>query len=239
MMSSNNQATVIMSGGMDSATLAYYYKEKGLDLHLVGFNFGQRHSKKLLSLELIAKTLGASWQVINLQRLANNLSHSLITNIDEVVYGHDAKAVRPEIVVPNRNMIMLAIAGGIAVANGSRILAIGVHAGDHFINPDCRPDFIEYLDNALIAGNQGRAVFGFHLDAPFVYTTKADVAKIGSALQVPFELTWSCDKNGKLHCGLCPNCEQRIAAFAEGGVADPTTYKTALQSFSKEIVKAT
>lgn len=236
-MSSNNQATVIMSGGVDSATLAYYYQEKGLELSLVGFNFGQRDAKKLLSLELIAKALGVSWQVVDLQSLKKVLSHSLITHPEEVVYDSDAKEVKPEIVVPNRNMIMLAIAGGIAVANGSRILATGVHLGDNAENPDSRPDFIMFLDNALIAGNQGRGTFGFHLDAPFTYITKADVVKIGDTLQVPFELTWSCDKNGELHCGICSKCMQRIEAFAEAGVVDSTTYENAKQSDSKEIVK--
>lgn len=236
-MSSNSQVTVVMSGGMDSATLAYYYKEKGLELHLVGFNFGQRHAKKLLSLELLAKALGASWQVVDLQSLKNVLSHSLTTHLDEVVYGPDAKEVRPEVVVPNRNMIMIAIAGGIAVANGSRIVATGVHLGDHAENPDSRPDFIMFLDNALIAGNQGRGIFGFHLDAPFTYISKADVVKIGDALQVPYELTWSCEKNGNLHCGLCLQCVQRIAAFASSGVPDQTPYRSAARPVSEEKIK--
>lgn len=233
----SSKATLIVSGGMDSATLAYYYKEKGYELHLVGFNYGQRHSKELLSLELIAKSVEASWQVIDLTHLRDDLSSSLTNDAIEIPDGHYAEETMRVTVVPNRNMIMLAIAGGIAVANGSRVLATGVHAGDHFIYPDCRPEFIEYLDNALIAGNEGHATFGFHLDAPFVFITKADIAKIGAELNVPYQLTWSCYKGGEVHCGRCGTCVERIEAFIDAEVADPTVYEDGIEFALEEIAK--
>lgn len=231
------KATLIVSGGMDSATLAYYYKDNGYDLHLVGFNYGQRHSKELLSLELIAKSLEASWQVVDLTHLKNDLTSSLTNDAIEVPDGHYAEESMRVTVVPNRNMIMLAIAGGIAVANGSRVLATGVHAGDHFIYPDCRPEFIGHLDDALIAGNDGHAVFGFHLEAPFVYINKAAIAQIGDQLKVPFALTWSCYKGGDVHCGRCGTCVERIEAFMDSAVADPTEYENGIEFALEEIAK--
>jgi 7-cyano-7-deazaguanine synthase len=233
----NEKATLIVSGGMDSATLAYYYKNKGFDLHLVGFNYGQRHSKELLSLEMIAKSLEASWQVVDLTHLKDDLSSSLTNDDIEVPDGHYAEETMRVTVVPNRNMIMLAIAGGIAVANGSRLLGTGVHAGDHFIYPDCRPEFIEFLDNALIAGTEGHSVFGFHLEAPFVYINKAAIAKLGGELGVPYGLTWSCYKGGDKHCGRCGTCVERIEAFIDGEVTDPTEYEDGIEFALEEIAK--
>jgi 7-cyano-7-deazaguanine synthase len=234
----NDKATLIVSGGMDSATLAYYYDNKGFDVHLVGFNYGQRHSKELLSLELIAKDLGATWQIVDLSNLRDALTGSSLTSDDvEVPDGHYAEETMRATVVPNRNMIMIAIASGIAVANGSRLVATGVHAGDHFIYPDCRPDFIEYLDNALIEGTQGHAAFGFHLEAPFVHISKAQIAEIGKELNVPYELTWSCYKGGDLHCARCGTCVERIEAFINAGMPDPTKYAESIEFALEEIEK--
>lgn len=219
------KATLIVSGGMDSATLAYYYASQGYKLHLVGFNYGQRHSKELLSLEAIAKSLECSWQIVDLTKLKEALSGSSLTS-DEVVVpdGHYAEETMRITVVPNRNAIMLSIAAGIAVANGSDFVATGVHAGDHFIYPDCRPEFIEAIDKAFQLGTQGHAKEGFRVEAPFVKIYKENIAEIGMELGVPYELTWSCYKGGEKHCARCGTCVERIEAFINAGADDPTEY---------------
>lgn len=230
------KATLIVSGGMDSATLAYYYAEKGYDLHLVGFNYGQRHSKELLSLELIAKSLEASWQIVDLSVLKTALAGSSLTSDDVAVPdGHYAEETMRITVVPNRNAIMLAIAAGIAVSNGSDFVATGVHAGDHYIYPDCRPHFIDAISKAFIIGTEGHAKEGFSVQAPFVEITKAQIAEIGLTLGVPYELTWSCYKGGDKHCGRCGTCVERIEAFIDAGGEDPTEYADGIEFALEEI----
>lgn len=219
------KATLIVSGGMDSATLAYRYAALGYDLHLVGFNYGQRHVKELESHVAIAEALGADHQVVDLSVLKTALAGAALTSDDvEVPDGHYTKETMRITVVPNRNAIMLAIATGIAVANGSDLVATGVHSGDHFIYPDCRPEFIEAINEAFILGTEGHAADGFHVEAPFVHISKADIAEMGSELGVPYELTWSCYKGGEIHCGRCGTCVERIEAFRLAGVKDPTEY---------------
>ena len=232
------KATLIVSGGMDSATLAYVYKDKGYDLHLVGFDYGQRHVKELQSLEKVANALNASWQVVDLSHLKDSLAGSSLTSDDvQVPDGHYAEETMRVTVVPNRNAIMLAIAAGIAVVNQSEVLATGVHAGDHFIYPDCRPDFVEAIGKAFEIGTEGHAIDGFHLEAPFVNITKANIAEIGSKLSVPYEITWSCYKGGEVHCGRCGTCVERIEAFIDANAEDPTAYADGIEFALEEIAK--
>lgn len=219
------KAVLIASGGMDSATLAYHYKSLGYDLHLVGFNYGQRHKKELDYLQKLANLLDAKCEVVDLSVLKKHLHGSSLTSDDVVVPdGHYAEETMRITVVPNRNLIMLSIASGIAVAEGADLVATGVHAGDHFIYPDCRPTFIEFARKAIQAGTEGHSVEGFTLEAPFVSYTKAEIAHLGNQLGVPYEMTWSCYKGGDIHCGTCGTCYERQEAFMDAGVEDPTEY---------------
>lgn len=223
---------------MDSATLAYFYAEQGYELHLVGFDYGQRHSKELKSLEAIANSLECSWQVVDLKTLKEALAGSSLTSDDvQVPDGHYAEETMRITVVPNRNAIMLAIATGIAVANGSDLVGTGVHAGDHYIYPDCRPEFIQEINRAFILGTEGHAKEGFSLQAPFVYSTKAEICEVGMGLGVPYELTWSCYKGGEKHCGRCGTCVERIEAFINAGADDPTEYAEGIEFALEEIKK--
>jgi 7-cyano-7-deazaguanine synthase len=140
-------------------------------------------------------------------------------------------------VVPNRNAIMLSIATGVAVAENADLVATGVHGGDHYIYPDCRPDFFYPLNEAFIAGTAGHAVNGFHLEAPFINIDKTEIAKLGAKLNVPYELTWSCYKGGNTHCGRCGTCVERIEAFTDAGVNDPTVYTDGIGFALAEIRK--
>lgn len=232
------KATLVTSGGMDSATMAYYYKSRGYDLHLVGFNYGQRHSKELESLHKIAEQLKALVTIIDLTQIKYLIGTSSLTSGDiEVPDGHYAEETMRITVVPNRNAMMLSIATAIGVAEKAEVVATGVHAGDHFIYPDCRPDFFNPLSEAFVKGNEGHAVDGFHLEAPFIDKTKADIAKLGDDLGVPYELTWSCYKGGDLHCGRCGTCVERIEAFINAGVTDPTEYEDGIDFALAEIAK--
>ncbi len=219
-----SKAVIVASGGMDSATLAWHYASKGFDVSLVGFDYGQRHSKELEALESIASKLGGISRVITLD-LSKHLHGSALTSESvEVPDGHYAMETMKATVVPNRNAIMLAIAAGVAVADKAEVVATGVHAGDHFIYPDCRPEFFVPFAEAIKNANKGFAVEGFRLEAPFITWSKADIAKHGSEIGVDYAITWSCYKGEEIHCGRCGTCVERIEAFILAGVQDPTQY---------------
>lgn len=217
------KAILIASGGMDSATLAWRYAQTH-EVELVGFDYGQRHRKELESLSKIAKELDAQHRVITLP--GRELLHgSALTSEDvEIPDGHYAQDTMKATVVPNRNAIMLAIATGIAVAEGAEVVATGVHAGDHFIYPDCRPSFFKPFATSMQKANEGFTVDGFRLEAPFIEWSKANIASHGQSLGVKYELTWSCYKGGDIHCGKCGTCVERAEAFHIAGVPDPTEY---------------
>lgn len=215
----------VCSGGMDSVTLAYFIDGLGLDQQLVSFDYGQRHRKELHFAARAGRALDVEHTVVDLSGLALLLSGSALT--DEAVpvpLGHYAADSMRATVVPNRNAIMISVATGIAVARGLGAVALGMHAGDHPIYPDCRPGFVEIIDLAMRTATEGFAAPGFAVVAPFVEMSKADIAAAGAALGVPYADTWSCYQGGELHCGACGTCTERREAFALAGVEDPTTY---------------
>ncbi|WP_281966772.1 7-cyano-7-deazaguanine synthase QueC [Roseovarius nanhaiticus] len=213
---------VICSGGMDSVALAHRYAATG-DLHaLLSFNYGQRHAKELEFAALCAARLGVPHHVIDISAIGAALSGSALTDDIDVPDGHYAEETMKITVVPNRNAIMLTIAFGMAAAQKVDAVATAVHGGDHFIYPDCRPDFI-----AAFQAMEDRAMEGYadiRLLTPYLQGTKADIAIDGAKHGTPFAETWSCYKGGDLQCGRCGTCVERREAFHLAGVEDPTTY---------------
>ncbi len=223
-MSETKSAIAVVSGGLDSVTLAFWLKSQGYNLHLLGFDYGQRHKRELDCARLCAESLSARLNVIDLSGLKPLLKGSALTDDIEMPHGHYAAPSMSVTIVPNRNAIFLSIAYAAAVAENAQAVAIGVHGGDHFIYPDCRPDFI-----ASFAKMQQLAVAGcgdehLQLLAPFLDKTKSDIVRIGAQLAVPFENTWSCYEGGTLHCGQCGTCIERKEAFELAQVHDPTKY---------------
>lgn len=216
------KSVVVASGGMDSITAAYQEKASGQELLLVGFNYGQRHKRELASLALLAGELHADHKIIDVSGIMGQLSKNSLTNADVVVPdGHYREETMRVTVVPNRNAIMTSLAAAIAMEEGAERLVIGVHGGDHFIYPDCRPPFVLSLAGAIHAASDGSLT----LVAPFLHLTKGDIARIGHGLGVPYQWTWSCYKGGDDHCGTCGTCFERKEAFLEAGVPDPTYYQ--------------
>lgn len=219
------KAVAIVSGGMDSVTLAHWLNAQSYDLHLISFDYGQRHRRELECAAWQAQHLGAAHTVIDISGIRPLLKGSALTDDLAVPYGHYAEESMRLTVVPNRNAIMLSIAWGLACSSEADVLACGVHAGDHFIYPDCRPEFIEQLEQALRTGTVGHRNDGLRLIAPFVDKTKTDIAAIGGRLGVPFQHTWTCYEGGDVHCGRCGACTERREAFRDSGVPDPTEYR--------------
>ena len=213
---------VVCSGGLDSVTLAYKIAKEHKLLGLISFDYGQRHKKELDFAALTAKALNTTHNILDISNIGKCLTGSALTDNIDVPDGHYAEDSMKATVVPNRNAIMLTIAYGIASARNADAVATAVHGGDHFIYPDCRPEFIQSF-----AAMQNHALEGLSeikLYTPFLNKTKADIAAEASKLNVPLADTWSCYKGGEIQCGRCGTCVERIEAFDLAKVTDPTEY---------------
>jgi 7-cyano-7-deazaguanine synthase len=223
-------AVAIVSGGMDSVTLAYALRHRmGFDrVDLVSVNYGQRHVRELDCAAHAAHAVGGHHIVVDLP-VTRWLTGSALTDPDvPVPEGHYADESMRATVVPNRNAMLLSIAVAVAVARNADAVATGVHAGDHPIYPDCRPEFIDAFHRMSLLANEGFVVPGFRVFAPFVHMTKTAICALGDELGVPFADTWSCYQGGEYHCGACGTCVERREAFELAHVPDPTIYSAAL-----------
>jgi 7-cyano-7-deazaguanine synthase len=211
-----SRVVVIFSGGLDSTTAVYDALDQEFDVDLVSFNYGQKHKKELDYATATALTLGLRHDICDLSGIAPLLAEggSALVGEAPVPEGHYAQDNMKQTVVPNRNMIMLSIAGALAVARNAEYVITGVHAGDHAVYPDCRPPFIDRVSDALVLGNSG---FGnLHgVIAPYVRISKTLIARKAILLRVPFEETWSCYKGGETHCGRCGTCVERLESIHE------------------------
>jgi 7-cyano-7-deazaguanine synthase len=215
---------VVFSGGMDSTTLLYSLLKQGYDVAALSFDYNQKHRKEIEAAEDITADLDIRHHIFDLYDYSN-IARSALTNPKIAVpEGHYAAENMKATVVPNRNMTMLSIAAAWAISSHAQGIATGVHAGDHAIYPDCRPEFIVHLETTLKIANEGFIDPHFQVFAPFINLNKSQIAEIGNRLHVPWEKTWSCYKGGILHCGKCGTCVERKEAFKDAGIKDPTPY---------------
>ncbi|MCU1680238.1 MAG: queC [Amycolatopsis sp.] len=221
-------AIVVASGGLDSTVLAYWLAACRAELTLLSFDYGQRHRIELDHAAGIAAVLGCPHEIVNLAELGRLLTGSALTDADvSVPDGHYTDESMRATVVPNRNAIMLDIAVAVAVARKADAVAFGAHAGDHAIYPDCRPEFVKRFALSARAANENLLAEDFEVLAPFLALSKTDIVRLGAALAVPFERTWSCYRGGTAHCGTCGTCTERREAFEHNDITDPTTYRAA------------
>ncbi|MDG1131404.1 MAG: 7-cyano-7-deazaguanine synthase QueC [Opitutales bacterium] len=216
------KALVLFSGGLDSTVLAAQLQADGVETRLLSIDYGQRHAKELDKAEKIAHALGLPHRILRLPDLGPLLGGSSLTDDQvELPEGHYAEESMKATVVPNRNMILLALAGGHALSIGFDTIAYAAHAGDHTIYPDCRPEFADAMEKALgLADWQN-----LNLHRPFVNFSKEELVRKGNELGAPLELTWSCYAGRDKHCGKCGTCVERKEAFALAKVEDPTEYE--------------
>lgn len=216
------KVVVVYSGGLDSTTLLYMHRNQGDEVIPLGVNYGQRHGRELDAATRICARLGLPYHLVDLTALRPFLAGSSQTDkAVDVPEGHYAAETMKATVVPNRNMILLSVAMGAALSMKAAAVSYGAHSGDHAIYPDCRPAFIKKIQE--LAGLVDWAPL--EVEAPLQLFTKADIVKAGANLRVPFGTTWSCYKGGRVHCGVCGTCVERIEAFNLAGVQDPTEYE--------------
>jgi 7-cyano-7-deazaguanine synthase len=210
---------VLFSGGLDSTVLLWSLRP---NVKAIIFNYGQRHVGEILHAVTICTTAGIEYEVAHLGMIKHLISSGSQTGSDPVPEGHYAEESMKATVVPNRNMIMISIAAGWAIATGSRTISWAAHAGDHAIYPDCRPEFLDAMIQALFVGNEWTPIA---LTAPFIHKTKKEIVQLGHQLNAPLDQTWSCYKGGILHCGKCGTCVERKEAFILAEIDDPTEYE--------------
>jgi 7-cyano-7-deazaguanine synthase len=228
-----HDGVAIVSGGMDSITMVYELIRQGHYPHLLSFDYGQRHKKELDYALMCAERLSLNWSLIDLSSITELIGNSALTSKPkpweapgvvgdmfegtpaiDVPEGHYAEDNMAITVVPNRNMMMVSIAGAVAVNAKYKYVAAGMHAGDHAQYPDCRPEFIEDVERALHTANEGFIPEDFIVMTPWLYKSKNDIAQAAYDLTVPLHLTWSCYKGGAYHCGRCATCVERLEAVA-------------------------
>lgn len=216
------KSLIIYSGGLDSTVLLYHLQKSGDELHALSVNYGQRHQCELDRAKHLCAELGISHKVADLSSIQPLLAGSSLTSTEiAVAEGHYTEENMKTTVVPNRNMILLALATGHAISMGAEQVAYAAHSGDHAIYPDCRNEFADAMAHVMALCDWKK----IGLSRPFVNWTKADIVRRGAELDVPFEQTWSCYKGGELHCGRCGTCIERREAFDLAGVSDPTEYE--------------
>lgn len=221
------KAVILASGGIDSTVIAYMYAEKGYDLHLLGFDYGQRHAEReLQALSDISKALPPSTtlEVVSLKGIIRFSDSALSPKGTDVPEGHYKDDSMLATVVPNRNSTMLTVATGIAIEQEANLVAIGIQGGRETIYSDSHPTYFRYMARALVSGVRGQAVKKFSIEAPLGLLSKKDIIDTGERLGVPFSLTYSCYKGGAIHCGCCGTCVKRAEAFLLAGITDPTEY---------------
>ena len=220
-------AVILLSGGLDSATVLAIARESGFSCHCLSVDYGQRHVAELAAAQRVAEALGAaSHRVIHLD--INQFGGSALTDSDIAVPVTGPQPGIPVTYVPARNTIMLSLAMAWAEVLDSRDIFVGVNAVDYSGYPDCRPEFIcafEVMANlATKAAVEGKRT---NIHAPLIDLTKADIICRGVALGVDYGLTVSCyqaNSEGQA-CGACDSCRLRSEGFAAAGLHDPTPYQ--------------
>ncbi|HTY08742.1 MAG TPA: 7-cyano-7-deazaguanine synthase QueC [Candidatus Edwardsbacteria bacterium] len=222
-MARRNNAVVLLSGGLDSATVLYWAKDRGYEPHALLFDYGQRHDRELRSAMALCRRCRADYELVRF-----NLpwqGSSLLDPAMKVPQPRSAKAIGkqiPSTYVPARNTIFLAFGLSYAEAIGAGAVMIGANALDYSGYPDCRPDYIRAMAKAFKLGTKtGREGRAIKIVAPLVKMSKSRIIKLGMKLGVPYELTWSCYRGGAKPCGRCDSCLLRAKGFAGAGLPDP------------------
>ena len=209
---------VLYSGGLDSTVLIWSLRP---DVKALLVDYDQRHKKELVRAAELCQSNNIEFNIADLTGIRHLLNKGSQSGPEQPPEGHYTEMSMKTTIVPNRNSIMLSVAIGWAISTDCHEVWFAAHAGDHTIYPDCRPEFINAFNEAMLLANAWNPVV---VVAPFKNMSKAQIVKLGAELHVPFAATWSCYVGKAKHCGKCGTCVERKEAFQLAGVEDPTEY---------------
>jgi 7-cyano-7-deazaguanine synthase len=216
-MTQNKKCVIVLSGGPDSTTVAYWAKKQGYGAYAISFKYGQIATKEVGFARKIAEKLQIPLKVVDLSSLKEIFGY--VTSLCNENIPMTSNFSDP-IIVPFRNAIFLSAAVSYAVSIEANKIFYGAQGSDEPFYPDCRKEFYKAFEKAAQLGTNTE----ISVEAPFSGKTKAKLFEEGAKLGVPFELTWSCYRNEDKHCGTCESCLNRKKAFAKAKIDDPTEY---------------
>ena len=200
--------------------MLYEYRER--IAMAVSFHYGSNHNDKELAFaKLHCERLGIPHKIVHLPFFKELFHSSLLEGAEAIPEGNYDDENMKSTVVPFRNGIMLSIAAGMAENEKLQYVMLANHTGDHTIYPDCRPEFVEAMNQAIRFGTWN----GVQLLTPYTHLTKGEIASHGKALGINYAETWSCYKGGDKPCGVCGTCRERKEALAQAGIEDTTIYE--------------
>lgn len=216
---SKKDALLVLSGGMDSVTMLHEFA--GRIALAVTFHYGANHNEREAECaRWNCRMLNIPHLEIPLEFMGRYFESSLLQGGDAIPSGHYAEENMRSTVVPFRNGIMLSVAAGLAESRGLSVVMLANHSGDHAIYPDCRPQFVEAMNRAIMAGTY----LPVRLECPYTSLTKGEICARGLKLGVDYSHTYSCYRGGEHHCGTCGTCTERHEALRFAGIEDPTVF---------------
>lgn len=217
----SEKVVVIYSGGMDSFTVLNRAIKDGKEVYALSFDYGQRHVKELECAAKVCKQLNVHHKVIDISAINQLLAGSSLTDDIEIPEGHYEAESMKSTIVPNRNMILLSLAVGYADSLKASQVYYGAHSGDHSIYPDCRPEFVQKMNDVCqIANYEPVEIF-----SPYLNVSKIDILTDGISMNLDYSDTWTCYNGREKACGKCGACQERLEAFEKNGAKDPIAYE--------------
>ena len=222
------KAVVALSGGLDSGVLLSRILAGGFyapdEVACINYQYRSKHNKReLASGARIAQHYKVLYYHFNTQSLIDPYGSSALVCTDvEIPEGHYEEESMRQTVVPGRNLVFAAALASFAESFGASEIFIGAHAGDHFIYPDCRPEFLSSLKQTIYLSTDKKV----SLVVPFTNFNKSEIVRMGLADKFPFEKSWTCYKGGMIACGVCGSCQERLEAFHLNETEDPLPYET-------------
>jgi 7-cyano-7-deazaguanine synthase len=197
--------------------------QQGLSPYALTFDYGQRHIKEIEVARQVCEELGVHHKVIDISAINQLIGGSSLTDSSiDVAQGHYQQENMKSTVVPNRNMILLSLAIGYAVSLGAEQVYYGAHSGDHEIYPDCRPIFVDKMNEVATVANYEKV----EIFSPYLNNNKSGILKDGLAMGLDYSKTWTCYNGREKSCGKCGSCVERLEAFAANGLKDPIAYES-------------
>jgi 7-cyano-7-deazaguanine synthase len=222
----SKKAVIVLSGGLDSTTCMGIAKSEGYELYPITFHYGQRHNREVEQAIEVGKHYNVTdHRIVDLTFL-KDIGGSALTD-ETVDVPTEAEDGIPVTYVPARNMIFLALASAYAEVIGATAVYTGVSAVDYSGYPDCRPEFIQSMEETInLATKAGVTGKNIQVKTPLIHLSKKETIEAGLVLDVPYVLTTSCYNGKEAACGKCDSCLLRLKGFKEAGSADPIPYET-------------